>query len=318
MLLRYHPERFKITRPFAKQVVQYFRSNVKDGLVTQRNLTDIGVILERSYKSMISRLPFDKRPKNAKFLYKDLSYAMHYGTFNSLGKYIYHFDNELTDQFKMTDIDNVPIALLSFPHRSFYLSFGQQIDLNLWGDGFFVDGAYITAIPGQQLQIILSTIRNDIDYTDDLNWITNPDRYYYMSLNIDNPEDILSSVVDKSIEVDIQHIKDMSDAITDMTGVQRVEGKEAYVIDKRKRSSETEITERRTGNIVFKEALRLVINGLLYITAHAEEVEARWSDNTPRNMIERLEKATDKRSEQKAISDLLSQGYSKVNYFRTK
>ncbi|MCZ8517464.1 hypothetical protein O9H85_35015 [Paenibacillus filicis] len=109
---------------------------------------------------------------------------MHYATFTVSGRNIFNFEQSMIESFKHTDIDQVPVSALSFPYTSFYMSFGKQEDLELWGEGYYVDGAYITVLPGfKSLQIILSTVRDDVDYKDETNWITNPDRYYYPSLN---------------------------------------------------------------------------------------------------------------------------------------
>ncbi len=316
-MLRYHPERFKITRPHAKHMVSYFKSNISDGLVTDRHFPELQMIFQRKGLSEVKRLPINRRPQNMKPLMKDLSLALHYSIFNVLGKNIFHFDADLVEKFKQTDIDEVPVSALSFPHKAFYLSFGKQEELNLWVEGYYVDGAYVSKLPGLPMQILLSTVRDDIDYKDETNWITNPDRYYYMSIDMEDPDAILSKVVDAALEEDISSTRDLANQIPVISDHELM-NKDVTIIDNRKRSSELEIKEKVAGFDVFKEALRLVINGLFYITAYNEEIEERWTDETPQRLIDNLNAASTKSAQQKARAEILSQGYTKVSYCRRR
>lgn len=76
--------------------------------------------------------------------------------------------------------------------------------------------------------------------------------------------------------------------------------------------SKLEAAEIREGFDVFKESLRLVINGLCYITSYLDKTEERWPADTPKELLERLNNAATKSSRQKALAELLSKGYSKV------
>lgn len=247
----------------------------------------------KKYNEDVSELPFEKRPADTRLISKEIHYAIHYAVFAVHGRNIFHFEPEMIEQFRQTDIDEVPVSALAFPYKSFYMSFGKQTDLDLWREGNFVDGAYISVLPGVRLQIILSTIRHDVDYRDRTNWITNPDRYYYLPLTLDRP--------DVSVT-------------TDQSGIYEIDGRSIEVRDNKHHLSKLEAAEIRDGFDVFKEALRLVINGLCYITSNLDETEERWPDDTPKEQLERLNKATNKSNRQKALAELLSRGYSKVRF----
>lgn len=79
-------------------------------------------------------------------------------------------------------------------------------------------------------------------------------------------------------------------------------------------SSRLEIGEAKQGFDVFKEALRLVINGLCYITSYREEIKEQWPDETPKLILERMNKATKNSSRQKIRGELTALRYTKVNF----
>jgi hypothetical protein len=312
MMLRYHPERYRVTRPFAKQVVSYYKSNVSNGMATERDLQEVQRLVFRMYNQELLKLPVDKRPDNTRLIAKELSYSMHYSTFTIFGRNIFNFEQDMIDSFKHTDIDQVPNSALSFPYPSFYMSFGKQLDLELWGEGYFVDGAYIIALPGLPLQILLSTIRENEDYKDETYWITNPDRYYYLSLDIEDKDQYISSILDTSLENELKS-KDLSN-LPDYSGVYEIEGKHVTAVDVKNRSSKLEVAETKDGFVVFQEALKLVINGICYISSYLDDIEERWPDDAPSELIEKVTQPSKKSNYQKAKASLLSMGYTQIKY----
>ncbi|NLI93738.1 MAG: DUF386 domain-containing protein [Peptococcaceae bacterium] len=311
-MLRYHPERFRVTRPYAKQIVNFFRSNISDGIPSMVHLQELSGMIMKKYNEELMKLPFEKRPPDTRQLSKEISYAVQYATFVMYGRNIFHFEPDLTEKFRQTDVDEVPVSALIYPYKVFYMSFGIQEDLDLWHQGYYVDGAYIAALPGLPLQIILSTVRKDVDYKDKTNWITNPDRYYYLALNIDNPEASISFVVDQALEEEIKS-HDVSH-LPDESGVYEIDGQNIMMIDNKHNSAELDISDAKQGFNVFKEALRLVINGLCYVTSYREEIKEQWPDETPKLLLERLTNATKNSSRQKIRAELTSLGYTKVNF----
>ena len=113
----------------------------------------------------------------------------------------------------------------------------------------------------------------------------------------------VATVVAKALEEEIQS-RDRSD-LPDQSGVYEIDGRSIEVRDNKHHSSKLEAAEIRDGFDVFKEALRLVINGLCYITSYMDNTEERWPDDTPKELLERLNKATNKSSRQKALAELL-------------
>lgn len=311
-MLRYHPERYRHSRPYIKQLVSYFRSHVSGGMPSLEQLNEVAKLIMKRYNEDLGELPYEKRPADTRLISKEINYAIHHAVFAVHGRNIFHFEPEMIEQFRQTEIDQVPVSALAFPYQSFYMSFGKQADLDLWGEGNFVDGAYISVLPNMPLQIVLSTIRPDVDYRDRTNWITNPDRYYYLPLSLERTDASVATVVAEALEEEVES-RDMSQ-MPDQSGVYEIDGRSIEVRDNKHHSSKQEVAEIQDGFDVFKEALRLVINGLCYVTSYMEHTEERWPDDTPNKLLERLNKATNKSSRQKALAELLSRGYRKVRF----
>ena len=315
MLLRYHPERYSLTRPFSKQVVNYFRNYSLDGLPTIELVEILNRIFIKNYNEMLLSMPLELRPKDTGLMQIEMTYAVHYADFVTNGRNVFHFEPEMVEKFKQTDIDEVPASVLQFPFPVFYMSFGLQEDMDLWGNGYFVDGAYVIVHPNFPLQIVLSTIRKDIEYKNNLNWIINPDRYYYLPLEIKDSERSISEIVDKALGKELKE-HDLSN-LPDDSGIYQVGDRKVMVTDNKFKSSEQTLNDISKGFPVFREALRLVINGLCYITSYRDDIESKWPEEAPKLLVERLENAPKASSKKKIRSELLSQGYTKINYCGT-
>lgn len=55
----------------------------------------------------------------------------------------------------------------------------------------------------------------------------------------------------------------------------------------------------------------VLVHGVAWYMDNTEE---RWPDDTPKEQLERLNKATNKSNRQKALAEWLSRGYSKVRF----
>ncbi len=125
---------------------------------------------------------------------------MHYSAWGCHGRQIFHFSNEITQQFRYTDADEIQIGALQFPYNIFYMNFGLQTDLDLDGEGCFVDGAYVSVIPSDSINIVLTTNRAiTTGAVSRFDWITKIDKYYYSSLSLKDSTQKISSAAEKSL-----------------------------------------------------------------------------------------------------------------------
>lgn len=91
---RYHPERYRTSHPYAKQAATLLARN--SGLPTLEFVQYLLDLICRTYNSYIMELPFESRPDNIRGVMQESSLAMHYATFCSHGRQIFHFNDEIT------------------------------------------------------------------------------------------------------------------------------------------------------------------------------------------------------------------------------
>jgi hypothetical protein len=141
-LERFHPERYRLTRPFSRQISTIYRSSTNIGdAPTTECFQAVADCIVNSHNN----LPFNQRTTDTRSLMKEISVAMHYANFYIHGRQIFHFNDEISEQFRRTDIEEIKVGSLVFPYDVFYMSFGKQLDLGLDGVSY-IDGAYISLV----------------------------------------------------------------------------------------------------------------------------------------------------------------------------
>lgn len=300
-LQRYHPERYRKGRPVIRQLEKQF-SGMRFELATIAVFENVQEILAVQYNEDISLVPRDDRPEFLHVLMSDFSMAMHYLAFVGAGRNIFHFGAGLTQAFRRTDVADFAIGEIVLPYQTVYLSFGAQADLEPFGDGAKIDGAYITDNSERCIQILLTTR----GLPSDKPWFNRWEKYYYLSLD---KADLTMTVV-AACEAALKKEIELS-----LGGVAKHEAKAAELgIKSRAHQTAIErVAEYRRAFPVFMESLKLVINGLAYLSHYRDDIEKRWVDGTPPSMIDKIARAVTHKEKQRATSKLLSLGYTIVN-----
>lgn len=304
---RYHPERYRKSRPFAKQVARVMADN--RGIPSYNLLQELIDTVNKAYNNTILSLPLESRPNNIQGLMHENSIAMHYANFCSYGRQIFHFNNEITQQFSSTDIDEVIPDNIRLPYDVLYLSFGKQTNLDLWGKGFFVDGAYITWHEDSGLEIMLTTIdENYGNKSNEFDWIFCPERYYYLPLATGGSSKSIAELADTALKESLsKERKALSQPPT-------VEFKGKKILNRRAESASLHIEELQEGYPTFREALRLVINGLCYLSAYPDDIQQGWPEDTPDSMLKKLKQSKTPKAARRTTSKLTSMGFVKIHY----
>ncbi len=301
IMQHYHPERYRKGRPVIRQLEKQM-PNMGFELVTREVFEHVQEVLSLQYNEDISLVPRDDRPESTHVLMSDFSMAMHYLAFVGAGRNIFHFGEGLTQAFRRTDVADFAIGEIVLPYPTVYLSFGVQADLEPFGDGAKIDGAYITDNSGHSIQILLTTRGQPSDKP----WFNRWEKYYYLSLS---KADLSLSVEEASEAALKGEIKQSLD------GVAKHEAKAAEmgIVSRAHQTAIDRVDEYQRAFPVFMESMKLVINGLAYLTHYRDDIEKRWVDGTPPSMIEKISRATTYKAKQRATSKLLSMGYNIVN-----
>lgn len=310
-LQRYHPERYRQSRPFAKRVASLYRNLVGENPPNHQLIEQYSNTIFNSYNTEISKYPVEQRPSDTRYLMREPSLATYYGAYNAFGRNCFHLMDSIVQEFLNTEVDEVPLSAVNFPYEVLYISFGALSNLVLY-NSFVVDGAYVIAHKGFPLQIALTTVNKPEPIIGKKSWAFVPDRYYYLALKTENPEACFGDLIEEAVKNELEAQKDIG-KIPD-SGIYEVEGKRIGITNKRPESSKLDQAEIVSGEKVFRESLRLVVNALCYFSQYPEGIEEIWPPSAPTALIEKIEKPKSPKQAQKAKSQLVSMGYSKIKF----
>ncbi len=306
LLDRLHPEQYRLRRPFISTVEKLFRNRKLPG-VTESDVRTIVNELSPAYNRAIMQRPFEDRPAGSHRMMGEVSLAAHYGTFLSYGRQVYHFPEHLSESFRQTDIDDVPGGAIKLPHPVIYLHFEPQEDLDIFGTGDVVDGAYLSAIPTSDattmLQIIVTVARGDRGKTEGLWPFDHLGRYYYLAVEIEPDAPFVKSI-EKAFKKDVE--ESLSRGRNDPSFYSTPWGN---IVNRSGKTALEHAASLDSGFPSFQSALRLIVNGLCFLSAYPEHIESKWEDGAPEDLVERA--ATGRTNQQRFLAkkELQKQGY---------
>ncbi len=309
-LLRYHPERYRRTRPFSKKVASAYQSTAGINPPTSESLEAISNIIMNTYNDEISLIPRESRPTEIRLLMREPSMASYYGAYCAYGRNIFHLNDEILEEFLYTDIKTVPIGFVDFPYDCFYISFGSIKELTLHHDNCYVDGAYIFAFSGFPLQIALTTLSSTWNYSSRYEWIFNPDRYYYMTIERDDPSATFGILINNALKNEIEAHQNNEE--TFRTGIYELEDRSVSLINKCPENTKKNQKEISFGFDTFCVALNLIVNAICYISQYKSEIEESWPEDTPQSLLSKLKNTKTPKQTQRIVSKLISMGYTKL------
>ena len=92
------------------------------------------------------------------------------------------------------------------------------------------------------------------------------------------------------------------------------DSKRVTVIDVHNKSRAHEALEVKQGFSTFQQALKLIFNGLCFITAYRKDISRKYPEDAPKALIEKLDKAEKPKTKERIKSKLQSMGYTKINF----
>lgn len=310
----YHPNRFYYSRSYIKSLLPKFKDMFASTPISANALQALFMDFIPIHNSMLSELPLEMRPKDTRIASQEVSLFTHYATYHAAGRNIFHLQPALTELFRHTDVEDVVVDNIKLPYSSFYLSFGIQKDLNLWSQEYYVDGAYISSFTHnaeQIFEILLTTVRTDLDYSQKQNYIINPDRYYYFTLDFSEKDKSVKDAIDASIA---KHQPFTPADIPDTSGIHKVGDREVLILDRGKETQTIQAEEKKGGFPVFLESIKLIINGLFYLSSQHREVALRYPPDTPISLLKKFDSEHKQSESERAANKLTSMGFTKINF----
>ena len=280
----YHPNRFLKIRPSYYRLINSYRSIIGLNSMTMEGMQELFGIFVKNYNVLLDQIPIENRPDNTRFLKDEFSYFIHFCKYYVSGKNIFSINPDLVEKFYYSDTIGINVSDLKFPYKSFYLAFGLQDDLELWNNGYFVDGAYISNFNDEICEIVLSTKRKDISYNSQSNFLIQ-DKYFYFSIETTVKSLSIEEAVSKTLENDSLYKKYHSE---DISGLYDINGQLLRITDISEKSNNIDLQLRLSGFEVFKKSLNLIFNSLCFITAYSEKIVSGFPDDCPEEIIQQV------------------------------
>ena len=290
--LIYHPQRYRELHPFFPILYKLFRNTCspEDGCPTTSGMIAMQQRFFSTWNEELDRLPFEDRPENIKRLNEEISIFTHVARCFFGGRNIFHLQQSLTSLLREADVEEIEWRAIRLPYPSFYLWFGKQKDWPL-DIAHYVDGAYIETLPGGQgLQITLTSTANVYPDWSKQNFVLDFDPYYFATFDFSpNSNDTVGKALKATLEDDLSFHpeKEQGLAAEDFQQLQEDDIEVRELPPERSGWYEAAL-EHKANFPVFLQALRLVINGLCFLTAEPGDSVTAF----PKEAIELIAGAT--------------------------
>ena len=310
-LLRYHPNRYYQSREFFGPLYNYYRSaENKEGILSVDAFDELAHrFISNHWRPTLLTLPLELRPKGISRLSQEVSLFSHVARFQKCGRNIFHFSPALKDLLLLTDVDDVFWHSIKLPYPSIYIWFGQREGWSFVGSEYSVDGAYVSEIFGQGIEILVTTYRAGLDYSKPINFVLYRDAYYYVPFQ-NGPDSTVGQSLsealrDDSFNIDwtVPPIDEDTTRLAARAGVEVVQAEEP--------SQRRTARENVSGLPVFREVLRLIINCLCYLSSPGSEVQQRFPEET---LEKEYRLAPDETEKQRVIKRAGREGFTRINF----
>lgn len=324
-LYRFHPERFKAFRDYAEPVGKIYRHKIDpvSGLATLDDLNEImgHVVREATVKGMrYPRKHKDALPMPSLMFDAEEALSSAYGRFVQCGRQIMDFPPQLTEMLANTDIDDIPLQSIKIPYNSVYIHFGEQVALEI-EPGWRVDGAYVES-RGDAGDIKFTVTALPTDHAWSRDWYVVPEPEYTQDFIEAFRTMDLATAVDTVLADRIAALQERSEkrgggGITDQArnilGERGVDvSPELNILDVSTDSAIKREAATWRRYPIYKNALRLVVNALCYVTAYPDDVATVWPDGAPQSLVQKAIGGQGK-ERLRATSKLASLGYVPVH-----
>lgn len=289
---RYHPERFLTYHPRVRGLMSMVRNrNIAKG-VTADEFNRIGNAVIRDLNAQVTELPHQLIEDMPRLGGAPANQAMSLGghvlMWAGAGRQIYDLPSAMIERFRQTDVDDIPLSMLKFQYESLYLYWGPQRDLEL-EPGWCVDGAYVQSGLKNILQVLVTA--SPVDTNDSAWWPVKGEPYYYQAFKDESMQTTVGVAVDMALSKELNELKAMSaEATVDlnaMLGEMVASGEVDPDAAPRRlenvtaRSAAQEIERLSRRYATYQQSLKLVINGLAYLTAYPEDSEPEYPPGAP-------------------------------------
>ncbi|TAL87354.1 MAG: hypothetical protein EPN74_01935 [Rhodanobacter sp.] len=323
---RYHPERFATFHPGVRSMYSAARADggrMAKGEFLQEELQRLQRTIIEDMNPLVMELPHDRMADMPRLGSAPAGQAGSLGAhllmWVAAGRQIYDLPPELVQRFRQTDVDDVPLSLLKYPYDSMYLYWGPQPDLEL-EPGWLVDGAYVQSGVEGVLQMLVTAAPTDP--SESAWWPVKGEPYYFQGFERDTLGMDVGTAVDTVLASELADLRqraaakgmDVDTLIHDAVASGDIDPTQVplHVEDVSSRTAGQEIERLTRRHATYVAALKLVINGLCYLTAYPDDSAPEYPAGAPEHLI-KATSSTDFKTAKSARGRLAELGYLPVH-----
>lgn len=318
-----HPLRWRVTRPFASNVISLLKRKSRFGLIGTDLLNDVFGMVLPAYNEGIMRVPVERRPAGIRGVQQEGSLALYAGRFFTLGRNLFELSPSLAQLLSQTSLKGVRMADVEVPHNFFYVSLSGLGCGGLPGEGNEIDGAYVdaTLLDRGTLQIVITTRRTDASNTSSKTWPFNRDPYFYVPLETSPDgektfeEMIADAIAAGEIPYDAEGIwPDDDDGVTEPAVLVLPDGRALGVSSVKEREDRRAAITSAQALPNVRKALALVVNALAWLSAEPDDGKGAfyWPDDAPTMMVRAAQEAKSSKQVRNTVEALAQKGFSRI------
>jgi hypothetical protein len=310
-----HPQRFGTLHPLGKRAAHLkcgsFTSTAMDALGNAQ--ISMGAEMMKTQRLRVSLT------RSSRLQQKAMEAAMFFHAFCTGGRQIFKFPARIIEMFRRTDVDGIPLEELRLPFDTFYMHFGRQDEFAV--DGWAPDGAYVAQIGEGDHRVIqfAMTFSPDQSIVYD-HYMEFPEPVYVQAIGNEKLKIGVGEAIDLVYSEKVAELKQQMEAGVGeekLAEAQRRAPPGVQVIDATKKNAEIELSYIGGQHAEWQQLLRLVVNGLAYLSAYPEDRERRFQEGAPEDLVQTARSGVGNDA-RRAESKLQQLGYTAIHFCGTK
>ena len=319
-LFSYHPQRMRAHHPMGKFLAQ--RGAAGRGF-TMEVMQGAAQFISTGMQPYFAKSRLREKLKVTGRREQDIiNLACFNADFNHFGKQIFDFPSEMVNLFKRTDVNGIPLEAILLPHKSFFMHFGPQHELE--GEGVWTpDGAYVTTVGEGNNKVIQLCLTFAPKVPGDyIRFFENPEPCYVQALSADKLKIVVGEAIDLALSEKMNElrgqIKHGAEGIEEARAEMAEDLIEAgmEISDSTSKFATEESQRVLKLHEIWQTMLRLVVNGIAYLTAYPDDTLTKWPEAAPKALTATLQDGNYK-AKSKATGKLAELGFSAIHYCGT-
>ena len=200
---------------------------------------------------------------------------------------------------------------IRLPYPAFYVWFGPQQEWRFGNGRYSADGAYVSAIPNDGgIQIFVTTVDPEVDYAHPPSFAVHRDFYYFIAFQFTDANETVGTTLARTVGTDADFQRGFQPPPIDPATARLADEHGITLLQKQpEETAQAKTVEERIADLpVFRQVLRLLINGLCYLSSPSRELVRRFPQSAVETVSQTASGALGKRERQRLRKD----GYTEV------